>query len=54
MSIFEVFVGSMLANIPLEEASHMAKFKAHRHSKGVVGVWIQGWEETVAPLYNSP
>lgn len=54
MSIFEVFAGSMLANIPLEEASHMAKFKAHRHSKGMVRVWIQGWEETVAPLYNSP
>ena len=53
-NIFEASAGSMLANIPLVEASPMTKFKVGRYSKGMVGVWIQGGEETVASLHNSP
>ena len=40
----------MLANIPLVNTSHMAKFKVGRHSKGMVGAG----KETVALLHSSP
>ena len=40
----------MLANVSLAKTSHMTKFsiKEGRHSKGLLGVWILGGQESVA------